>query len=54
MNAAIAHLPVLLIVVPILGALLILLAGKVKGAFAYPITLSTIAFQFAASLILLR
>lgn len=53
MNAVIEQLPVLLIVVPIVGALLILLAGKVNRSFSYPITLATISFQFTASLILL-
>jgi multicomponent Na+:H+ antiporter subunit D len=53
MNAVIAQLPVLILVVPIVGALLILLAGKVNRNFSYPVTLATISFQFAASLILL-
>ncbi len=53
MTTVIAQLPVLILVVPIIGALLILLAGKVNRLFAYPITLATISFQFTASLLIL-
>ena len=53
MNAVIAQLPVLILVVPIIAALLILLAGMVNRSFSYRITLVTIGFQFAVSLILL-
>jgi len=53
MNPVIAHLPVLLLVLPIIAALLILLAGMVNRNFSYPITLATISFQFASSLIIM-
>ena len=53
MTELFAQLPVLIIVIPLLGALLILLAGRVNRAFSYPLTLGTICFQFVVSLLLL-
>ena len=48
------HLPVLLIVVPIIASLLILAAGWYDRRLAYPITLITILLQFGASIIILQ
>ncbi|NLA39305.1 MAG: monovalent cation/H+ antiporter subunit D family protein [Methanomicrobiales archaeon] len=47
------HLPVLIIVIPILASLLILLAGWWDRRLCYPISLITILLQFGAAIVIL-
>lgn len=47
------HIPVLMIVIPILASLLILLAGWYDRRFCYPISLITVLFQFGSAIAIL-
>ena len=48
------HLPILAVVLPLVGALTVLLAGWAKRKYCYPVAVAVLTLQFGLSLAILR